>query len=110
MSVFKRANWHSGLTYRQTCDQCKTLVEYMDDKLDFRPWYADGFVYCPTCQKPLRHDERFAINAPVCAQQAPQPSPAATSSAQSNLAVFCGNCGHKIGDGDKFCCQCGAKR
>ena len=110
MSVFKRANWHSGLTYRQTCDQCKTLVEYMDDKLDFRPWYADGFVYCPTCQKPLRHDERFAINAPVCAQQAPQPSPAATSSTQSDLAVFCGNCGHKFGDGDKFCCQCGAKR
>ena len=110
MSVFKRANWHSGLTYRQTCDQCKTKVEYMDDKLDFRPWFADGFVYCPTCQKPLRHSERYAINAPETAQETPQPAPAANSSAQSGLAAFCSNCGHKFADGDKFCNQCGTKR
>ena len=110
MSVFKRANWHSGLTYRQTCDQCKTKVEYMDDKLDFRPWFADGFVYCPRCQKPLRHNERFAINGPEMAQEAPQYNASASASAQSELAAFCGNCGHKFGDGDKFCCQCGSKR
>ena len=114
MSVFKRANWHSGLTYRQTCEQCKTKVEYMDDKLDFRPWFADGFVYCPTCKKPLRHSERYAINAPVSQENAPQqetPQPTATAQAsQSELAAFCRNCGHKFADGDKFCNQCGTKR
>jgi DNA polymerase III sliding clamp (beta) subunit (PCNA family) len=59
---FRRAQWHSGLTYKQTCPECKTTVTYDDYKLDFRPWFADGFVYCPKCQKPLRHNESFAIN------------------------------------------------
>ena len=61
--AFKRAAWHSGLTYEQTCPQCKTVVKYKDTILDFRPWYADGFVYCPTCKKPLRHKEIYAIDA-----------------------------------------------
>ena len=61
--AFKRAGWHSGLTYRVTCDMCKTTILYMDDKLDFRPWFADGFIYCPTCKKPIRHRESHAINA-----------------------------------------------
>ena len=100
MSVFKRANWHSGLTYRQVCDQCKTTIEYMDDKLDYRPWFADGFVYCPTCKKPLRHNERYAINAPV----------SEASASNNDEAKFCTGCGHKFLDGDKFCSQCGKKR
>ena len=61
--AFQRALWHSGLTYQQICCNCHTLVRYMDDKLDFRPWYPDGFVYCPKCRNPLRHSETFAINA-----------------------------------------------
>ena len=61
MSIFTRANWLSGLTYRQVCPLCKTVVIYMDDKLDFRPWYPDSFVYCPECTKPLRHNENYAI-------------------------------------------------
>ena len=100
MSVFKRADWHSGLTYRRTCDQCKTLVEYKDDKLDFRPWFADGFVYCPTCKKPLRHNESFAIFASE--KKAAEPS--------EELAAFCVKCGKKFGDGDVFCSGCGNKR
>ncbi|MBQ3116392.1 MAG: zinc ribbon domain-containing protein [Clostridia bacterium] len=100
MSVFKRANWHSGLTYRQVCSQCKTVVEYDDKKLGFRPWYPDGFVYCPTCQTPLRHNERHAINAPA----------SDTATPNNNEAKFCTSCGHKFLDGDKFCSQCGAKR
>lgn len=60
--AFKRAMWKSGLTYQQTCRSCGTTVQYMDDKLDFRPWYADGFVYCPVCRTPLRHNEQYAIN------------------------------------------------
>ena len=62
MSVFKRAEWRSGLTYRQICQTCQTVVRYTDDKLDFRPWYADGFVYCPVCNTPLRHRETYAID------------------------------------------------
>ena len=60
---FKRAAWHSGLTYQQTCEYCKTIIQYTDYSLDFRPWYADGFVYCPRCKKPLRHNENYAIDA-----------------------------------------------
>ena len=61
--AFKRALWHSGLTYKQTCPKCHTVIQYQDDKLDFRPWYADGFIYCATCRSPLRHSEAFAIDA-----------------------------------------------
>ena len=61
--AFQRALWHSGLTYKQTCPKCHTVIQYQDDKLDFRPWYADGFVYCATCRAPLRHNEAFAIDA-----------------------------------------------
>ena len=60
--AYQRALWKSGLTYEQVCEQCHTRVRYTDDKLDYRPWFADGFVYCPNCQKPLRHNEKFAIN------------------------------------------------
>lgn len=42
-----------------------TIVLYQDDKLGFRPWYADGFVYCPNCNKPLRHHEEYAIDRPA---------------------------------------------
>lgn len=101
---FKRAQWHSGLTYQQTCDQCHTLVQYMDDKLDFRPWYADGFVYCPKCKKPLRHNESYAINA---APDTDNPQPVDISSGDG---AFCVQCGKKFNDGDRFCAGCGAKR
>lgn len=100
MSVFKRADWKSGLTYRQTCDQCKTAITYTDDVLDFRPWYADGFIYCPNCHKPLRHRETFAINTPVSVDM----------TAESAEQAFCPQCGNKFGAGDRFCSQCGTKR
>lgn len=107
MGLFKRAGWRSGLTYRRVCDQCKTTVEYMDDKLDFRPWFADGFVYCPTCQKPLRHSESFAINAPYTCSE-----PAASNEAPTagDKPAFCNQCGRKYAADDKFCPQCGNKR
>lgn len=105
MGLFKRAGWHSGLTYRQTCDQCRTTVEYMDDKLDFRPWFADGFVYCPKCQKPLRHNERYAINAPQEEVVVDM-----TNNNTQETSTFCSNCGAKFRDGDNFCAKCGNKR
>ena len=59
---YQRKKYHSGLTYQQECELCHTVVRYTDKILDFRPWYADGFVYCPTCEKPLRHNEKYAID------------------------------------------------
>lgn len=105
MSVFKRAEWKSGLTYSQVCDQCETVVTYMDDKLDFRPWYADGFVYCPKCNKPLRHRETFAINAAPVAT-----APVAVPAASDAKPLFCSQCGNRFGEADRFCSQCGNKR
>lgn len=104
MSCFKRAEWHSGLTYEQTCEQCKTVVRYDDYKLDFRPWYADGFVYCPTCKKPLRHNENYAIN-----DKGSLPTKNAQNST-SERACFCPACGKQFGEEDNFCAKCGKKR
>lgn len=105
---YKRAEWHSGLTYRQTCHECKCRIEYTDEILDFRPWFADGFVYCPQCNSPLRHSENFAINNPniavVTNQEAP---PVATN---TTLSKFCTSCGHPFAETDRFCSQCGNKR
>lgn len=107
MSVFKRAEWHSGLTYRQTCETCKSIVEYTDDKLDFRPWYADGFVYCPVCNTPLRHRETYAIDG----DNKPTVVSVETASTQDGKkAAFCSKCGNKFDDGDRFCSNCGKKR
>lgn len=98
MSAFKRAEWKSGLTYFRTCDQCKTTFKYMDNKLDFRPWFPDGFVYCPKCKKPLRHSEDYAINRITQA------------AADIPKAAFCSQCGYKFGEEDLFCSRCGKKR
>ena len=119
---FKRAEWHSGLTYRQTCDQCHTILQYTDEKLDFLPWYADGFVYCPVCKKPLRHRETYAIDGTTPAAEAPRPhdatvveeapaneQPAQTQTAAEEVA-FCRQCGKAFREGDRFCAGCGAKR
>ena len=102
MGFFKRANWHSGLTYQQTCSLCKTIVTYDDYKLDYRPWFADGFVYCPTCKKPLRHNENYAINTQTTTAQ---PNTSTTVQPQ-----FCSQCGNKFNENDLFCSQCGNKR
>ncbi len=116
--AFKRAEWHSGLTYQQTCDGCNTIVQYDDTRLDFRPWYADGFVYCPKCKKPLRHREMYAIGGQ---QQQPEtiilgganptaaPNAAPTAGAPS-AEGFCSKCGREFRSGDVFCSGCGQKR
>ena len=112
--AFKRAQWHSGLTYRQTCEECKTTIEYTDELLDFRPWYADGFVYCPKCNTPLRHNEMYAINNPnmkvvntVVDEVETVISDDATT---GEAAKFCSNCGNTFKENDRFCSQCGTKR
>ncbi len=116
--AFKRALWHSGLTYQRQCENCRTVVKYTDHSLDFRPWFADGFVYCPKCQKPLRHNESFAIDAedtPIetyymdpIKMRTEKTSDSASESAEQ--PSFCTNCGHHFGVADRFCSSCGKKR
>lgn len=124
--AYKRALWHSGLTYRQACHSCKTIVTYTDYDLDFRPWFADGFVYCTKCKTPLRHAETLAINPdgspldpnPPTAAPAPAPVapaaapcyPAAPVNADPAASRFCSNCGNPYIPGkDHFCSNCGMK-
>ncbi|MBQ9414965.1 MAG: hypothetical protein IJU16_07565 [Clostridia bacterium] len=118
--AFKRALWHSGLTYRQTCPKCHAGVEYTDHSLDFRPWYADGFVYCPRCQNPLRHNEAYAVNpdgTPVYASpvQVNQPAPGApvapvAPAAPAAPTAACPDCGTAYTPGvAHFCANCGKK-
>jgi len=107
--AFQRAQWHSGLTYRQACRCCNRIVEYTDYNLDFRPWYADGFVYCPTCKTPLRHNENYAINKPDAQVQNGTTAVAEAAPANTEPASFCTNCGRKFNPGDRFCGGCGRK-
>ena len=106
---YKRRNWRSGLTYLQTCPMCHTRSVYRDDSLDFRPWFPDGFVYCPTCKKPLRHNEKYAIGPdgnPLMQPQVIYP-PNFTPNAP---AQYCSVCGRMFNPGDNFCSGCGTKR
>ena len=127
---FQRAQWHSGLTYQQTCTTCKTVLQYTDYSLDFRPWYADGYVDCPKCKSHLRHNENYAIGTPSSQpqtvdepvqEQPVQEQPAymvdledqvsaAAPEAPAGLPAFCAQCGNKFGENDRFCAQCGSKR
>ena len=121
--AFKRAFWHSGLTYRQTCPKCHTVIQYQDDKLDFRPWYADGFVYCATCRTPLRHNEAYAIDAngnyvntvpstapAASAAPAAPAAPVAAAPIAAGSTAYCKNCGRPYIVGDaNFCNGCGNK-
>lgn len=50
------------LKFRIECEYCKTVFTYEQEDIGFRLWYPHGFVYCPKCQKPLRHDpNKYAI-------------------------------------------------
>ena len=114
--AFKRASWHSGLTYKQVCRSCQTEVVYDDFALDFRPWYADGFVYCPKCRTPLRHNENLAVG-----KEPVENNITVNETAPSHIEInetktdvvrpnFCSQCGKKFEDADNFCSVCGTKR
>ena len=111
---FKRAEWHSGLTYRQACHNCGTTIEYTDEILDFRPWFADGFVYCPQCRTPLRHNEDYAVarqsSSMVKLVKEGTQMQMAGGDTSVGTAKFCNHCGHPFAITDRFCAQCGKKR
>ena len=102
--AYQRAQWHSGLTYLQTCETCRTPVRYTDEVLDFRPWYPDGYVDCPVCKSHLRHHEKYAIDAPCYRQEA------SDQRAGAFTQTYCPGCGNKFGENHRFCTSCGTKR
>lgn len=102
MPGYSRATWHSGLTYEQTCIQCKTKFTYNDYSLGFRPWFADGFVYCPSCRKPLRHNENYAIKII-------DKNDGKEKKVKDDTQIYCHNCGEIIKKSLKFCPNCGVK-
>ena len=104
---YQRAGWHSGLTYQQVCETCKKTVTYTDYNLDFRPWYADGYVDCPTCGSHLRHNEKYALSDAGNPTQEPAKE---SAEKETFFAAFCHKCGTKFGEGHRFCAHCGTKR
>ena len=80
--AFKRALWSSGYTYHISCNYCGTQFSYTDRQLDFRPWFPNGFVYCPRCRKPLRHSEIYAVH--------PDGTPVYSSIAEAEQAINTG--------------------
>lgn len=132
MATYKRQLWTSGYTYRQRCPYCGTFVEYVDRQLGYRSWYPNGFVYCPRCRKPLRHNEIFAVKPDGTAVYSSQVEadmavregyyraigvpPQATGTvptaapAQGAPVAYCTKCGRAYTPGsDHFCSGCGNK-
>ena len=123
---YKRALWSSGYVYHIRCPYCGTNISYTDRDLGYRAWYPNGFVYCPKCQKPLRHNEIYAVDSngqPVykTLEEANQaihigymkamgyPAGQETVSAAGNT-MYCKKCGRPYLPGkDHFCSGCGEK-
>lgn len=47
--------------FRVKCEYCLCVFEYGRQNLGYRTWYPNGFVYCPRCEKPLRHHMSYEI-------------------------------------------------
>ena len=48
-------------TFRCRCEHCFFEFDYHTYDLGYRTWYPQGFVYCPRCQKPLRHKLEYEV-------------------------------------------------
>lgn len=107
--AYQRAQWHSGLTYQQICETCRTPVRYTDKELDFRPWYPDGYVDCPVCKNHLRHNEKYAMDVPQYRQPVSVGNTEVRDAGDCK-AAYCSQCGNKFGENHRFCVRCGAKR
>lgn len=48
-------------TFHCKCEYCYYEFNYHTYDLGHRAWYPHGFVYCPRCQKPLRHKLEYEV-------------------------------------------------
>ena len=52
--------------YRGKCTFCGCEFEYQGSDLSYHRNFPDGFLYCPRCKKPFRHEELNEIaSSPV---------------------------------------------
>lgn len=38
------------------CSRCGMIFDYQHSDLGYRAWYRDGYVACPRCRQPIRHN------------------------------------------------------
>ncbi len=55
-------------TFHCRCEYCYYEFDYHTYDLGHRAWYPHGFVYCPRCQRPLRHKIESEVITTVQAQ------------------------------------------
>ena len=48
--------------YKAKCEYCGLVFIYHRSNLGYRKWYPHGFVYCPSCRRPLRNDPCLQIS------------------------------------------------
>ena len=48
--------------YKAKCEYCGLVFVYHRSNLGYRKWYPHGFVYCPSCRRPLRNDPCLQIS------------------------------------------------
>ena len=69
-------------TFHCKCEYCYYEFNYHTYDLGHRAWYPHGFVYCPRCQKPLRHKLEYEVltntapSRPAVTASPAQPAPA----------------------------------
>lgn len=128
--AFKRALWSSGYEYRAKCPYCTTYFSYNDKQLDFRPWYPNGYINCPRCRKPFRHNEIYAVKedgSPVYKTQGEANSAidigyyTATGLSPEQIQnssqphtpdqniIYCSKCGKAHNRSNSYCSACGNK-
>lgn len=42
--------------YTTQCERCGIIFDYQYSDLGYRAWYRDGYVECPRCKQPRRHN------------------------------------------------------
>ena len=60
-------------TFHCRCEYCYYEFDYHTYDLGHRAWYPHGFVYCPRCQRPLRHKLEYEVITNVAPTQTMQP-------------------------------------
>ena len=69
-------------TFHCKCEYCYYEFDYHAYDLGHRAWYPHGFIYCPRCQKPLRHKLEYEVltktapSQPAVTVAPAQPTPA----------------------------------
>lgn len=58
-------------TFHCRCEYCYFEFDYHSYDLGHRAWYPHGFVYCPRCQRPLRHKLEYEVIENAHADQQP---------------------------------------